>query len=486
MSKSMVLHRTIGIALALAAVAGITAAEFSVVHVNSATAAFSYLLLVLALATRKGLAESLAASFASILCYNYFFLPPIGNLTIADPQNWVALVTFLVTSITASHLSSSAREQAEEATARQQELERLQEFTTALMIGDAERSIVSQIAQQIARVFELPSVAFYDAASDAVCLAGRNPGANLAELRLASQNDNIVRDLPKDLAVVPVHLGGSALGSFAAAGAASLSDLALKAIAQASAIAMERARAQEVSSRADATRRHEELKSTLLDALAHEFKTPLTSIRAATTTLLARPGRTATDHELLTIADEEADRLTRLVNEALETTRVSSGDVQLHREPINAEALITSAFDPIRAVCDDRQIEFSLAPNLPKLDIDPNLAGLALRQLLNNALKYAPPASPIRISTARTENFVTFQVQNEGPGIPANEQKAIFEKFYRGSEARSRVPGTGLGLTIARGIVEAHGGSISVESEPGQSTRFTISLPYDHSKNSGS
>jgi two-component system, OmpR family, sensor histidine kinase KdpD len=471
------MRKSLGIAVSLAAVAGITAVEFAWLGVNSATASFSYLLLVLALATRVGLTESLVASFASVLCYNYFFLPPIGNFTIADPENWVALFAFLITSITTSHLSAKARRQTEEARARQLELERLHEFTTALMIGDPERSILSQIAKQISRVFESPSAALYDLDSNTFCLAGiPNPALSEALLRQATLG-NAIRRVDDGTVIVPVTLGGSAKGSLGITGPNTLSDVALRALAQAAAIAIERARTQEAASRADATMRHEELKSTLLDALAHEFKTPLTSIRAATTALLGRPGGSAAEREFLTIADEEADRLNRLVNEAIEATRVSSGDLQLHRELSNASELIFRALDELRAFCEGREIEVDAGVGLPKLDIDRNLAGLALRQLINNALKYAPTSSPIRIGARGIPGFVEFRVKNDGPGIPPEEQKAIFEKFYRRQEARQRIPGTGLGLTIARGIVEAHGGKISVESEPGRGVTFVFTLP---------
>jgi two-component system sensor histidine kinase KdpD len=474
------LRKIISVAGALAAVAGITAIDYRLLRINSATAAFTYLLLILALSTRVGLAESLAASFGSMLCYNYFFLPPVRQFTIAEPQNWVALVAFLITGITASHLSSSALQRAQEARARQLELGRLHEFTTALMIGDAERSVISQVAQQLAGVFEVPAVALYDASTDSVCRAGTLDGIiSDDDLKSASRDGNVLRDPERLLAIAPVRLGGSALGSLAMAGAAPISDVALRALAQVAAIAIERSRAQETASRADATRRHEELKSTLLDALAHEFKTPLTSIRAATTTLLARTGGSANDRELLTIADEEADRLARLVSEAIEATRVSSGDVQLHRRPSDAAQLVADALAQLRSFCEGREISLSIEKELPRLDIDPHMAGLALRQLLNNALKYAPPSSPIRIGAKRNGNLVEFQVENDGPGIPTEEQNAIFEKFYRGKAARQRIPGTGLGLTIARGIVEAHGGWISVESESGKGVRFRFTLPAE-------
>jgi two-component system sensor histidine kinase KdpD len=478
MPTKKLIRKATRIAASLTAVAAITAIDYRLFRVNSSTAAFTYLLLILALSTRVGLTESLAASFGSMLCYNYFFLPPIRQFTIAEPENWVALVAFLITSITASHLSSSALTRAEDAGARQLELGRLHEFTTALMIGNSEQSVISQLAQQLARVYEVPSVAVYDISSGVICRAGATDGGiSEAELKRASQDGTIVRDAGRQLAIAPIHLGGSALGSLALTGTAPASRLSLQTIAQVSAIAIERARTQELASKADATRRHEELKSTLLDALAHEFKTPLTSIRAATTTLLARPSASATDRELLTIADEETNRLTKLVSDAIEATRLSSGEVRLRRQPSEAKDLVEDALTELRALCDGRNIRVSVEPSLPRLDIDPKLAGLALRQLLNNALKYAPPASPICIGAKRNGEGVEFRVENDGPGIPLEEQNEIFEKFYRGRDARLRIPGTGLGLTIARGIVEAHGGWITVESAPGKGVNFRFTLP---------
>jgi two-component system sensor histidine kinase KdpD len=472
------LRRSFSIVAAVAAVGCITAIDYRILHVNNATAAFTYLFLILALSTRVGLVEALTASFGSMLCYNYFFLPPIGQLTISDPENWIALMTFLITSITASHLSSSALKRAEDARARQLELGRLHEFTTALMIGDSERSVVSQVAQQLARVFEAPSVAVYETSSGAICRAGR-PDARIADadLRRAAEDRSTISDAGKELVITAIHLGGRAIGSLAMAGTGPVSLLAVETVAQVAAIAIERARTQEVTSKAEANRRHEELKSTLLDALAHEFKTPLTSIRAATTTLLARRGDSPTERELLTIADEEADRLTRLVGETIEATRVSSGEVRLHRRPSEAADVVNDALHELRAFSDGRNVRVSIAEQIPPLDVDPKMASLALRQLLNNAFKYAPPDSPIRVGAKANGDFVEFRVENDGPGIPVGEQQAIFEKFYRGRDARQRIPGTGLGLTIARGIVEAHGGCITVESQPGQGVHFLFTLP---------
>src|SRR4051812_8690698 len=152
----------------IGAVAAVTVIDFRFVHVNSPTAAFSFLLLILALATRVGLKESIIASLASMLAYNFFFLPPLGRLTVADPENWIALFVFLVTAVTASQLSSSARRKAEEAASREREVQRLYDFSRALLLRDDERTLPDQITQRVSELFGIQDVFYYDRETDSV------------------------------------------------------------------------------------------------------------------------------------------------------------------------------------------------------------------------------------------------------------------------------------------------------------------------------
>ena len=463
----------------LGAVAGLTAVDFRLLNVNSATAAFTYLLLILILATRVGSRESILASLASMLAYNFFFLPPIGTFTITDPQNWVALFTFLVTAIVASHLSSNARQKAEEAGLRQQELQRMYDFSRALILGDTDRTLLQHAAQQISKLFELEDVRLYSYETDSVCHA-TTVESSLTDslLREAARLGRAWRNADGSVLIVPIQLGGHNLGSLGIAGAVKLSEVALGAIAQLIAIALERTQAQETANRLEATRQNEQLKSTLLDALAHEFKTPLTSIKVAATTLLSR-SRNATEGEFLTIIDEETDRMTSLVSDAIELARIGSGPVTLHREALAAGEIIYSALSELRALLEGRNLRVRIEDDLPPLWIDKKLAQLALRQILNNALKYSPPGSPVQVSAELHSGgkSVLMQVANEGPGIPKAEQTFLFGKFYRGKEVRTRIPGTGMGLNISREIIAAHGGQIWVQSESGKGAQFYFTLP---------
>ncbi len=461
--------------------------DYRIVHVNSATAAFTFLLLVLALATRVGLRESIIASVASMLAYNYFFLPPIGTLTVSDPQNWVALFAFLATAITTSQLSSSARRKADEAGAREQEVRRMYDFSRALMLGDADRPLNYRVTRQLSQSFGLNTVSFYEAATDTVSeISDDRRNVPEALLRRVSASGETWSDSEQSILIVPVRLGRNSLGSIGIAKPEHLSKVALEAVAQLVAIAMERARAQQRATLLEATRQNEQLKSTLLDALAHEFKTPLTSVKVAATTLLSRDVEKVLYAELLTIIDEEADRMTQLVNDSIELARIGTGPVALHRGSFSVETLISSTIEELRPLFDSRDLNTEVEPSLPMVDIDGKLTRLALRQILNNAIKYSAPGSPVEVKAKRSEDrFVLLSVRNEGKEISKSEQALLFDKFYRGQEARTRVPGTGLGLNITREIIQAQGGRIWVTSEPGAGVQFMFTLPIEQRAQNG-
>jgi two-component system sensor histidine kinase KdpD len=463
----------------------VTVVDSRLLHVNSPTAAFSFLLLILALATRFGLQESITASLASMLAYNFFFLPPIGTFTIADPQNWIALFVFLATAMTASQLSSSARRKAEEAALREQEVQRMYNFSRALMLRNEEQNLPDEITQKISQLFDVQDVSLYDREADSVFKTAAL-GSPLQEsfLRDVARTGEMWRNPESGALIAPVRLGGPPLGSLGIAGTNRISEVALQAIAQLVAIALERARAQDVAARAEAARQNEQLKSTLLDALAHEFKTPLTSIKAAATTVLSRNALDPMEKDLLTVVDEEADHLNNLVTEAIELARIGAGPVKLHRQLCSADELISSAIAQLRRLAQERMLEVTVNRDLPPIEVDRKLCELALRQILDNALKYSPPSSLIQVTAESQADAILFGVFSAGPGIPKTEQALVFEKFYRGRDVRARVAGTGMGLTIARDIIETHGGRIWLKSESGKGVQFSFTLPAIASRKS--
>jgi two-component system sensor histidine kinase KdpD len=449
---------------------------FAVVNVNSTTVALTLLLAILAISAQWGLAEASLASVVAVLEFNYYFLPPVGTLTIADPQNWVALVAFLVTSVTASQLSARARRRAAEAEERRREVERLYTLVQGVMLSGNPRSTIRELLGKVLQIFQVRGAAFYSAAAEEFVRSGpESAPASEHDLKVAAELDHPSTDEKRSLVLAPVRLGARPLGGLGLVGTP-LSAAVVRAIADLIAISMERARALEEAGHAEAVRQSELLKVALLDALAHDIKTPLTSIKAAVTGLLGSP-HNEPDTELLTIIDEETNRLNELAAEVIAMARIEAGKLHLERRPVNVDEIVSGALNELDPAWKGRALRLEVAPHLPPMDADPEFIQQVLKQLLDNALKYSPEASPITISATRKDARIVIGVADRGPGIEENERSRIFEKFFRGRSHRFAVKGTGMGLPIAKGIVEAHGGKIWVESEPGQGSAFFFSLP---------
>jgi two-component system, OmpR family, sensor histidine kinase KdpD len=464
-------------ALALAIVGATAFLLFRVAPVNATTAGFVFLLDILAIGTAWGLVESVLASVASMLCLNYFFLPPVGQFAISDPQNWVALFAFLATALIASHVSDRGKRQAREAKARQRETEQLYAVSRFILLTEHSQSVGKQAAQHIAEVFECRAVALYDTKSAEIFRGGGEdlPGIepSLKEAAVTGGNSS-----EAGVTVAPIFLGGRPVGALALKGL-TLSDGALQALLNLVAIALERMRTEEAANRAEAARQSEEFKSTLLDAIAHEFKTPLTSIKAGSTSLLSDASLSPQTRELATIIDEEADRLEILVTEAVRMAQIDAGNVRLDRAPVDVGDLLRRVVARFESQAEGRELKLALSAGLPRVLADRELLALAVRQLVDNALKYSPPRSPVAVSAGSEDQQVVIRVRDTGAGIPERDHERIFEKFQRRTSGKNGVPGTGMGLFIAREIVRAHCGDIAVKSAPGQGSEFRVSLPAE-------
>jgi K+-sensing histidine kinase KdpD len=352
-------------------------------HVNPTTVALSFLLVVLFLATAWGSKPAVLASLLGVICFNFFFLPPIGTFQIRNPDNWVAFFAFLITALTAGQLSARAKRRAEEAESAKQEIERL--------------------------YYEL--------------------------------QDTFER-----------------------------------------------------SSQAKALKQSERLKSALLDAVTHDLRTPLTSIKASVTTLLAElyaserkesgallgiEGR----KELLEIINEEGDRLDRFIDGLTKLARIDAGEMHLHRRLCAIDDIITAALKRAEPRTRGHQIEVWIEDELPFIKVDEHSIAEVIYTLVDNAAKYSPEASPIRVrATPASGDTILISVEDEGPGIRADMRERVFEKFFRamrdGDVGDRKSPGTGMGLAIARGLIQAHGGRIWIEDADGHTgAKFVVALP---------
>jgi two-component system, OmpR family, sensor histidine kinase KdpD len=476
--SSQISSRLLRVWMSLALIAAATFVCYVAIPANATTAGFVFLVGILVIAATWGLAEALLASGAAMLCFSFFFLPPVGRFVIADPQNWVALFTFLATALIASHLSDRARKQAQEAKRRQQETERLYELSRVILLTGATGHIYFQVAQNLARIFECRSVAIYDPETAIVSYGGQEqlPGIE-AKLKQVSTDPADSQDSASDVLVAGIAGSGRALGSLAMAGI-SLSGNATQALLKLVAIALEAARAQQAATHAEAARQSEEFKSTLLDAIAHEFKTPLTSIKAASTSILIDvPDLSPQVRELTSIIDEEASRLDILVTDAVRMAQMDASKIQLEKQPVAVAEFVGRVLEDFKPRLNGRSLRVHLSDQLPRVAADPDLASMALRQVIDNGFKYSLPATAIEVAADASASCVTIRVRDQGPGIPEGERERIFDRFYRRRFAKDRVPGSGLGLYIAREIVRAHGGELWVESALGSGSEFCLMLP---------
>jgi two-component system sensor histidine kinase KdpD len=437
---------------------------------------------VLVIASTWGFVQAMVASVLATLFLNFFVLPPVGTLTIADPQNWIALFTFLATSVLASRLSAKARIQTMDALNRQQDLERLYTFSRAiLLIADGE-PFAKQLAAKVADTFELEAIALFERRSGEIYRAGPLEFDGMdSQLREAALQGTTFADARHNRVITAVRLGSEPIAALALQGGR-MPDSVLQSIANLMAIGLERAKAQELAHEVEVARRGERLRNTLVDAMAHEFKTPLTSIRAATTALLANPDQNpARAAQMLKIADEEASRLEELIDNALDIAQLDTDLIDVDLETSNLNELVGEIVASTKPEFGDRQLQFTPDNELPLVAMDRRLVRIAIRQLLDNALKYSPAGTPVAIHSFPSDGTVALEITDYGRGIPEQEQLRIFERFYRSPSVRDQIPGSGLGLSIAHRIVQAHGGDLTVRSRPGETT-FCLALPVERNR----
>lgn len=444
-------------------------------HVDATIAAIALLLGVLLAGAYSKPAAAIVASFAATVCLDYFFVPPIGKISIADARGWVALLAFLTVALVATNLSSRLRRQRDELVSRQREAERLHALSRAMLFADGQ-DVRRLIVNKCIELFGFTEVVLFETSSGQF---HRSPSeAPIADeaLRRVALYGSVIEGEPNAFTIVPVTLGNKSFGSLGFRGG-SLRDATRQAVGNTIAMGLAQAQALETASRAEAVRKSEELKSVLIDAVAHDLKTPLTAIGAAADMLLHPAGvRAEQSLELLQVIQQEAHGLRRTVDEAIHLARIDAKRLKLEREPTSVSELINAAIQSLGEHSTSHQIEVRIGEDLPFVFADRELMVQAVKQLLDNAIKYSPSRSTVVVSAEEYNGVVSISVRDHGQGLTELEQGRVFDKFYRGRYDSSAVQGTGMGLAIAKEIVEAHGGSAAVESQVGQGSRFTIAL----------
>ena len=496
--------------------AGIVALCRRLPGISDITVALAMLLMVLGLAGNWGLRYAVGASLAATALFNYFFLPPTGTFTIADTRNWVALFAFLGTAIYASHLAARIREESEEANARRHESEMLYRLGRQLLQPENVGQLFNFIPSSVANSFNSPAVTLYIAEGDRIYLSDPKyisspklawPPANGHAAETPSNNSSgvaycgertraeVVSDLREAMLMpifrppsdgcptaIPLRIGVRPSGALLLE-ATTLSRETMEALSGLVSMSIERAQALEDSSRSEAAKETERLRTALLDSVTHELRTPLTSIKASISALLSQQALDEPSRkELLTVIDEESDHLNHLIEQAVEMAQLDANKVHLELKPVRVANLIEAAVAQARTLSPVREFRVALSSSLPNALADAAWIHKVLGNLLGNALKYSPSDQPIYVSADVQGDMVAISVADRGAGIDPLEQGMIFDKFYRGRTYRdpaehNRISGTGMGLAICRAIVTAHGGSIGVTSQLGHGSVFTFTLP---------
>ena len=446
-------------------------------HANVTTVALTFLLAVLVVSANWGFWYAAFLAVYSTLAFNFFFLPPFGTFTIADPQNWIALFAFLATAVIAGQLSERARRETLRATQRRREIEQLYAFSQRLLTLESVPELLNLVPGHITETFGSRGAAVV--VSDKTDIYRSDADTREIDaarmLSVASRGEPIM-DSDHALSFIPLRLGVRSVGAIGVSGT-TLSQESLEALSTLVAITIERTRAIENVGKAEAARENEKLRSAILDSIAHEFRTPLTAIKASVTSLLSGGFEASQENELLTVINEESDRLNHLVEEATQLARLEAKQVELDLTPHDVGEAIRGALESAKKALSGHPVELRKDGEFPPALFDLDLITNVVYQLLENAAKYSAPDAPIHVSAEHTDSEIVVSVADRGAGIDELDQSLIFDKFYRGRDNRYSVQGTGMGLAIAKAVVEAHGGTIRVTSQLGHGSVFSFTLP---------
>jgi two-component system sensor histidine kinase KdpD len=444
------------------------------------TVVLTFLLSVLVFSAVWGIWVSVFMSLTSVTALAYFFFPPYGHFAIDNPQDWVALIAFLLTAVIGSDLSARATRQAHEASRQRNEVNQLYEFSQRLLGARNPHEFLNEIPAQIVEIFQVRTAALYLSEQNSIHRSNNDSTQVEGErLKAVQAAGNIEIDTERGLCFSPLRLGSQIIGSIGITGSA-FSGRTLEALATLIAMAIDRGQAIELLGKAAAARESELLKSALLDAIAHDFKTPLTSIKAAATSLIDDLSYNKRQRgDLLMVIEEEADRINQLIGQAIEMAQLDAGKAKLQCSPHLASELIGAALKDCEAIQKARPIHTMIQDKDARVHCDLFWAKKVLVHLIRNADLYSLPKKAIGISTEQKNDCVFFHVKDEGHGIEKSEIGQVFDKFFRGKNQRHRILGTGMGLAIAKAVVEAHGGTINVVSEVGSGSVFTFSLPTE-------
>ena len=480
-------------------------------HLGSLSIILIYLLLCFMLTLFVGLGPAALGAVLAVLAFNYFFVPPIHTFDVAQTDNLVALFVFLGVAVITGRLVASTRARAEVALREQDRTALLYDLNTALISDVTLDAILATIVASVVQIYgarsgrillpnpdgrleeraRFPPSAMPQIDRQSLAMAslvmekGRPAGRSRSERRVIAPSA-VLRPSDADVLFLPIATAERRIGVLEVLGRpgggrfATEDEQLLETFAAQAALALERARLTRAAAEASALAESDALKSALLASLSHDLRTPLAVIKASSSSLLDSSVAWDADSrsEFLHAIDEETDRLARMVDNLLDLTRIEGGTLHPDKSWYDITELVADVANRPAVRSPDHPLRVDIQPDLPLVCFDYVKIAQVLVNLIENAVKYTPPGTPIAVSARAVPNAVELAVTDSGPGIPANELDRIFDSFYR-SPRNARVPGTGIGLSIARGFVEAHGGRIRAESRPGDGATFRFTLPVE-------
>ena len=462
---------------AVAGLAAITVLYARYLHLNATTVALTYLLFILFLSTRWGLRYAIASSIAATACYNFFFLPPVHTFSVSDPQNLIALLVLLTTSVVSSRMSERIRAESRQTLVRQSELEVLYGLSRALLQTDELSVLTNTVPSAIAGACQAETVIFYLLQGDRIYREGAAWPAHLGpvELRALANASAVSTNGETQESVVPIRTGVRPRGVLLLRGI-QISAPTLEAMGGLISISLDRAQAVDEATRAEGAKESERLRTMMMDSITHEFRSPLTAIKVSVSTLRTSSPAEADASELLAIIEEETDRLDGLVAQSVEMARLDTLDVTMNLSSHGMLEILEHSVQVATHALAEHPVKLAIPTDLPKIEADPEWLTKLIVNLLENAAKYSKAGEPIFVTAERRGDMVACSIADRGVGIDPLEQGLIFDKFYRSPERAVSVSGTGMGLAICQAIAVAHGGKIEVTSQPGQGSVFTFTV----------
>ncbi len=446
-----------------------------------------YLIAILGMALLLGMEEIVALLLAATTCDALFFGLPDWRGFLSDPRNVAMLGEAVVIVLMVSRLATRGRQLAHESTSRRNKLQRLFAVSRGALLLDLNNSSEQQMAELILREFQLQAVAIVHQSNGTSGAAGlwENFGDDLDIERLLGMEQEPVPEYSVGALSIPLRSGQGEIGTLLVLG--EIDPLAFESLGSLVALMLERHRAFIREGVAEASRQTEQLRSTVLDGLAHAFKTPLTIIRAASSGLLEVGGLDELQAGLTQMIDEQSARLDELATRLLQTARVGDEDLCLQLERVDVNELLHEVVERFKrestAWADDSKRVSRIEVRVPdyplRISADHEMLRSTLTELLDNAVKYSEAGSPVSISAQGGEGELVLSVHSWGEVIQLEDRERIFERFYRSREQRHSVPGTGIGLSVARRATEAHRGHIWVTSSEAEGTTFHVSLPRE-------